>query len=72
MDFRSVANAAGVITVRFRFFLVIVLLITAAAAQPASAGLLDKLKDPETGQIDIARGPEEWTIYLQLGHAWGF
>lgn len=22
--------------------------------------------------IDIARGPEEWTIYLQFGHAWGF
>jgi hypothetical protein len=21
--------------------------------------------------IDIARGPEEWTIYLQFGHAWG-
>ena len=22
--------------------------------------------------IDIARGPEEWAIYLQFGHAWGF
>lgn len=22
--------------------------------------------------IDIARGPEQWTIYLQFGHAWGF
>ena len=21
--------------------------------------------------IDVARGPEEWAIYLQFGHAWG-
>jgi len=22
--------------------------------------------------IDVARGPEEWAVYLQVGSGWGF
>ena len=46
-------------------------------AAPAAAGWLDGSVDGEDGKlgllagVDIARGPEEWAFYIQVGQAWG-
>ena len=52
-------------------------LIAFLIAAPAAAGWLDGYVDGEDGKlgllsgVDIARGPEEWAIYIQVGQAWG-
>jgi hypothetical protein len=46
-------------------------------AMPAAAGMLDGYVDGEDGTlgllsgVDVARGPEEWAFYIQVGQAWG-
>jgi len=52
-------------------------LITCLIAAPAAAGWLDDYVDSEDGTlgllsgVDVARGPEEWAFYIQVGQAWG-
>jgi hypothetical protein len=52
-------------------------LIACLIAVPAVAGMLDGYVDGEDGKlgllagVDIARGPEEWAFYIQVGQAWG-
>lgn len=58
---------------RFLIAISIALLIAA----PAVAGWLDGYVDGEDGTlgllsgVDVARGPEEWAFYTQVGQAWG-
>lgn len=46
-------------------------------AAPAVAGMLDGYVDSEDGTlgllsgVDVARGPEQWAFYIQVGQAWG-
>lgn len=55
----------------------VITLIACLIAAPAVAGILDGYLDPEDGKlgllsgVDIARGPEEWAFYIQVGQAWG-
>jgi len=52
-------------------------LIAFLIAAPAAGGWLDGYVDGEDGKlgllagVDIARGPEEWAFYIQVGQAWG-
>jgi hypothetical protein len=52
-------------------------LVAFLIAAPAAAGWLDGYVDSEDrtlgllAGVDIARGPEEWAFYIQVGQAWG-
>ena len=55
----------------------VITLIACLIAAPAVAGMLDDYVDSEDGKlgllsgVDIARGPEDWAFYIQVGQAWG-
>jgi hypothetical protein len=57
--------------------LLITTLLASLLAAPAAGGMLDGYLDPEGGKlgllsgVDVARGPEEWAFYIQLGQPWG-
>ena len=62
------------------------MIVTSLAALSVQSGSFwSELLDPKDGRfdvsqmlarlglrsgVDVARGPEEWTVYLQIGNAW--
>ena len=42
-----------------------------AAPENGTFGFIDLVFPGMQAGIDVARGPEEWTFYIQMGSGWG-